>query len=74
MPKQAEAKGDGVINPKDFNFNQVVTKKYEKRLLLVCIHHFDSDVINNMDQMRISEVQIAGMAGWVPFWFKAPRF
>ena len=28
--------------------------EYEKRLLLICIHHFDSDVINNMDHMRIS--------------------
>ena len=32
--------------------HQVV--EYEKRLLLICIHHFDSDVINNMDHMRIS--------------------
>ena len=28
--------------------------KYEKILLLICIHHFDSDVIYNMDHMRIS--------------------
>ena len=28
--------------------------KYEKRLLLIWIHHFDSDEINNMDHMRIS--------------------
>ena len=28
--------------------------QYEKRLLLICKHHFDSDVINNMDHMRIS--------------------
>ena len=27
---------------------------YEKRLLLGCIHHFKSDLINNMDHMRIS--------------------
>ena len=27
--------------------------RYKKRLLLICIHHFDSDVINNMDHMRI---------------------
>ena len=27
---------------------------YEKRLLLRCIHHFNSDLINNMDHMRIS--------------------
>ena len=30
------------------------SNKYEKRLLLICIHHFDSDVINNMDHVRIS--------------------
>ena len=28
--------------------------KYEKRLLLRCMHHFKSDLINNMDHMRIS--------------------
>ena len=28
--------------------------KYKKRLLLRCIHHFQSDWINNMDHMRIS--------------------
>ena len=28
--------------------------KYKKRLLLRCIHHFVSDLINNMDHMRIS--------------------
>ena len=27
---------------------------YERRLLLSCIHHFKSDLINNMDHMRIS--------------------
>ena len=27
--------------------------KYLKRLLLRCIHHFISDLINNMDHMRI---------------------
>ena len=27
---------------------------YKKRLLLRCIHHFRSDLINNMDHMRIS--------------------
>ena len=92
MPKQAEAKRDGVINPQNYNFNQFLTreilmlsKRYEstevdrrtwlhvpsgthwstssdtqrvvqikKRLLLRCIHHFKSDLINNMDHMRIS--------------------
>ena len=28
--------------------------KYKKRLLLKCIHHFKSDLINNVDHMRIS--------------------
>ena len=27
---------------------------YKKRLLLRCIHHFKSDLIYNMDHMRIS--------------------
>ena len=26
----------------------------KKRLLIRCIHHFKSDLINNMDHMRIS--------------------
>ena len=29
-------------------------EKYKKRLLLRCIHHFKSDLINNMDHIRIS--------------------
>ena len=28
--------------------------KYKKRLLLRCIHHLLSELINNMDHMRIS--------------------
>ena len=28
--------------------------KYKKRFLLRCIHHFKSNLINNMDHMRIS--------------------
>ena len=31
-----------------------VKLKYKKRLLLRCIHHFKSDLIINMDHMRIS--------------------
>ena len=31
----------------------VEQKKYKKRLLLRCIHHFKSDSINNMDHMGI---------------------
>ena len=34
--------------------NNGVRMEYEKRLLLRCIHHFKSDLINNMDHMRIS--------------------
>ena len=30
------------------------THEYKKRLLLGCIHHFKSDLINNMDHMGIS--------------------
>ena len=26
MPKQAEAKRDGVINPQNYNFNQILTR------------------------------------------------
>ena len=36
------------------NQNEILKEaNYEKRLLLICIHHFYSDVINNMDHMRI---------------------
>ena len=31
-----------------------VILNYKKKLLLRCIHHFKSDLINNMDHMRIS--------------------
>ena len=31
--------------------------KYKKRLLLRCIHHFKSDLINNMDHMRILGIE-----------------
>ena len=27
---------------------------FKKRFLLRCIHHFESDIINNIDHMRIS--------------------
>ena len=29
MPKQAEAKRDGVINPKNYNFDQCYTKNFD---------------------------------------------
>ena len=47
---------DVVVNHKR-DFDQVVVGmflKYKKRLLLRCIHHFIPDLINNMDDMRIS--------------------
>ena len=31
-----------------------IDEEYEQRFLLRCIHHFKSDLINNMDHMRIS--------------------
>ena len=33
-----------------------VSLQYKKRLLLRCIHHFDSDLINNMDHMLIDKI------------------
>ena len=35
-------------------WSSVFVRIYKKRLLLRCIHHFKSDLINNMDLMRIS--------------------
>ena len=40
--------------------------KYKKRLLLRCIHHFKSDLINNMDHMCIS--------GNEPFYWTTPIY
>ena len=39
---------------KDGYANRRTLLEYKKRLLLRCIHHFKSDLINNMDHMRIS--------------------
>ena len=33
-----------------------VSLQYKKGLLLRCIHHFDSDLINNMDHMLIDKI------------------
>ena len=38
----------------DSFYHMLNSLKYKKRLLLRCIHHFKSDLINNMDHMRIS--------------------
>ena len=32
-------------------------RKYKKRLLFWCLPHFISDIINNMDNMRISGIE-----------------
>ena len=48
----------GYMCPRGLTCPPVVTitkkLKYKKRLLLRYIHHFESDLINNMDHMRIS--------------------
>ena len=44
--------------------------KYEKRLLLRCIHHFKSDLINNMDHMRISGNEPSSVIIRQTKWFK----
>ena len=36
--------------------------QYEKRLLLRCTHHFKSDLINNIDHMRISGTEPSSVA------------
>ena len=41
--------------------HMVKLQKYEKRLLLRCIHHFKSDLIYNMDHMRISGTEPASV-------------
>ena len=42
-----------LINEKKYSWLQ-----YKKRLLLRSIHHFKSDLINNMDHMRISGTEL----------------
>ena len=48
----------GILNNKDTNMLSGVALDfdiaYKKRLLQRCIHHFKSDLITNMDHMRIS--------------------
>ena len=103
VPKQAEAKRDGVINTQNYNFQQflMLSKHYEltevdRRTWLqipagthcstssdthqvvnikrdfyqdVCIDNFKSDLINNVDHMRIwgnkpSSVSLAKQSGF----------
>ena len=42
----------GFLSPPAVTLTKLL--KYEKRLLFRCMHHFKSDLINNMDYMRIS--------------------
>ena len=48
----------GYMCPREISGPPAVTiikkLKYKKRLLVRCIHHFKSDLINYMDHMRIS--------------------
>ena len=36
------------------HYHGLLVVQIQKRLLLRCIHHFESDLINNMDNMCIS--------------------
>ena len=42
----------GLLGPPEVTLTKKL--KYSKRLLLRCIHHFKSDLINIMDHLRIS--------------------
>ena len=44
--------------------------KYEKRHLLICINHFKSDLINNMDHMRISGIEPSSVTHSQTKWFQ----
>ena len=44
--------------------------KYKKRLLRRCIHHFKSDLINNMDHMRITGTETSSVILSQTKWFK----
>ena len=46
-----------LASPKGGQDTREVAFQYKKRLLLRCIHHFKSDLINNMDHMRILGTQ-----------------
>ena len=39
------------------NGRRLLLTEFKKRLLLRCIYHFELDLINNMDHMRISDTE-----------------
>ena len=43
---------------------------YKKRLLLRCIHHFNSDIINNIDHMRFSGNELSSVILCQTKWFQ----
>ena len=45
----------GLLGPPAVTLTKQV--KYKKRLLVRCIHHFKSDLVYNMDHMRISGIE-----------------
>ena len=64
----------GHISPRGLLGQQAVTLttylKYKKRLLLRCIHHFKSDLINNMDHMHISGTEASSVILSQTYYFK----
>ena len=44
----------GMPEKNEIVYTYTSIRKYKKRLLIRCIHHYKSDLINNMDHMRIS--------------------
>ena len=53
-----------------FTQYQNILNKYKKRLLPSCIHHFKSDLINNMDHMRISGTEPSSVIRSQTKWFQ----
>ena len=48
MPKQAEAKRDGVINPQNYNFNQFETRKF-----LMLSKRYESTEVNRRTLLHV---------------------
>ena len=42
-------------------YKRVIPQEYNKRLLLRCIHHFESDLIYNLDHMCISGTESSSL-------------